>query len=177
MATPPDFVAGQVLTAAQMNQVGLWLVKSETIGSAVASVTVTDAFSADYDNYLITINGGTGSTSADITLRFGAVTTGYYWNLSGSAWNNTPVTAGGNNESYIRYCGTIDTTTGYSSEIGVQSPFLTKQTVANSRVALTSGGYTMVGMLNTSTSYTSFIIEPSTGTITGGTIRVYGYRI
>jgi len=40
---------------------GLTFIKSQTIGSAVSSVTVTGAFSATYDNYLITINGGAGS--------------------------------------------------------------------------------------------------------------------
>ena len=37
---------------------GLTLITSQTIGSAVASVTVTAASSATYDNYFITIAGG-----------------------------------------------------------------------------------------------------------------------
>jgi hypothetical protein len=41
MATPPDFSSGAVLTAAQMNSVGLWLVKTQTVGTAVSSVAVT----------------------------------------------------------------------------------------------------------------------------------------
>ena len=32
MATPPDFSVGQVLTAAHMDAVGLWLVKTQTKG-------------------------------------------------------------------------------------------------------------------------------------------------
>ena len=177
MATPPDFVAGQVLTAAQMNAVGLWLVKSQTIGSAVSSVTVTDAFSADYDNYLITINNGAGSLGADLTLKFGSVVSGYYWNIIGSAWSATPGGAGSASDTIIRYCGNIDTTNGYTTRIEVGSPFLSKQTTVRSSVAFTSGGYNTIGMLNTTTSYTSFIIAPTSGTLTGGTIRVYGYNI
>jgi hypothetical protein len=41
MATPPDFSSGAVLTAAQMNSVGLWLVKTQTVGTTVSSVAVT----------------------------------------------------------------------------------------------------------------------------------------
>jgi hypothetical protein len=32
------------------------------------------------------------------------------------------------------------------------------------------------GFLNNTTSYTAFTFTPSSGTLTGGTIRVYGYR-
>ena len=52
MATPPTFSSGSVLTAAQMNAVGLWLVKTQTVGTAVSSVSVTDVFSSNYDNNL-----------------------------------------------------------------------------------------------------------------------------
>ena len=37
MATPPDFSSGQVLTSSAMNSVGLWLVKTQTVGTAVSS--------------------------------------------------------------------------------------------------------------------------------------------
>lgn len=48
------FTTGEVLTASDTNTYlansGLVFVKSQTIGSAVTSVTVSDAFSATYDN-------------------------------------------------------------------------------------------------------------------------------
>jgi hypothetical protein len=177
MATPPDFVAGQVLTAAQMNAIGLWLVKSQTIGSAVSSVTVTGAFSADYDNYLITINNGAGSAATDITLKFGSVTTGYAWSIIGNEYTATPAGTGSASDTTIRYNGFINTTTGYTTKIEVNSPFLSKQTSTRSTFVTVSGGYSTTGLLNTSDSYTSFIIAPTSGTLTGGTIRVYGYNI
>ena len=52
------------LSTSRANPGGLDLVKTQTIGSAVSTVTVSDVFSATYDNYLITINGGSGSTTA-----------------------------------------------------------------------------------------------------------------
>ena len=44
---------------------GMRLVKKQTIGTAVSSVNVTNAFSATYENYLILISGGVASTTAD----------------------------------------------------------------------------------------------------------------
>ena len=78
MATPPVFVSGAILTAAQMNAVGLWLIKTQTIGSAVSSVSITDVFSSDYDNYLIKITGMTASAQADTTMQLAGITTGVY---------------------------------------------------------------------------------------------------
>ena len=45
---------------------GLTLVKAQTIGTTVSSVTVTDAFSATFDNYKIIISDGVGSTNSGI---------------------------------------------------------------------------------------------------------------
>jgi len=73
----PSFNVGEVLTAADMNAVGLWLVKTQTIGTSVSSVQVTSAFSANYDNYLIILAGGSG-TQAGLRMTLGATTTGYY---------------------------------------------------------------------------------------------------
>ena len=44
---------------------GLVLIKTETIGTTVSSVTVTSAFSATYDNYKIIVAGGSGTVTGD----------------------------------------------------------------------------------------------------------------
>jgi hypothetical protein len=36
-------------------------------------------------------------------------------------------------------------------------------------------GASLLGYLDNTTSYTDFTLTPSSGTLTGGTIRVYGY--
>jgi hypothetical protein len=66
MATPPDFTAGQVLTAAQMNAVGLWLVKDQTFTS-VTTVNIDTVFTNDFLYYsaIIVVN----SVSVDTNLR------------------------------------------------------------------------------------------------------------
>jgi hypothetical protein len=97
MATPPTFSSGTVLTAAQMNAVGLWLVKTQTIGNAVSSVAVTNAFSTDYDNYKIIISGGASSAQAFLTLQLGASATGYYYANSGVTYAGVAFVGGASN--------------------------------------------------------------------------------
>ena len=154
----------------------LTLISATTVGTAVTSVTVNDAFSATYDNYFITYNGGTSSATNNLELRLGATTTGYYWNIVGNTWSPTASNTGGTNSSAFAYTGGHDSTNGPNSQITVQSPFLAKRTVVQSQHVSTTGGYSMNGMLDNTTSYTSFILLAGSGNLTGGTIRVYGYK-
>jgi hypothetical protein len=175
--TYPTFSTGEVLTSSAMNAVGLWLVKTQTIGSAVTSVTVTSAFTSDYDNYLITVSGGSNSVSGSaLNLKLGATVTGYYYSLSYSTYNTTPAATGGSNVGNWDYVGSGQTT-GLNAVIELNSPFLSKGTSIRASIA-NSAFYAgnQAGYLNNSTSYTSFIIATSVGTMTGGTIRVYGLR-
>lgn len=179
MATPPDFVAGQVLTAAQMNKIGLWLVKTQTIGTAVSSIAVTNAFSADYQNYWVLVSGGAASTTVNLNLTLGATTTGYYyagWNSSMVVDSLTPSRA--QNAASFVAAGT-GTTSRIMANILLYSPFEADETVAiyNNNISTTSGSsYALNGFLNNTTSYTDFTLTTSTGTVTGGTIYVYGFR-
>jgi hypothetical protein len=160
-----------------MNSVGSWLVKTQTIGNAVSSVTVTGAFTSDYDNYLITVSGGVSSAAATVlNLKLGATVTGYYYSLLYTIYNATPAATAGANVGAWDYAGTGQTT-GLSADIRLSSPFLTKPTTYRASVEnSTFFAGTTNGYLNNTTSYTSFIIAPASGTLTGGTIRVYGLR-
>lgn len=159
---------------------GLTLVKSQTIGSAVSAVTVTDAFSATYDNYVINISGGSGSTAgASGLLTLGATATGYY--LSGTYQLYSSTTVNGYNVSNgSSFNATYVSPTGHSGSIILQNPFLSDETTFQSTlIGLgTSGEYQAryTGFLNNTTSYTAFTITAGSGTMTGGTIRVYGYQ-
>jgi hypothetical protein len=178
MATPPDFTSGAVLTAAQMNSVGLWLVKTQTIGAAALSETVTGAFSADYDNYLIQIIGGTASTEDNGFLTFGATATGYYGilQLATVAAPGTYLGSADNNGTQFSTVWRSQTGGAYAN-INVYAPFLTKNTGVEGVWMPTSGAFgKYTGQLRDSTSYTAFTVKPASGTFTGGTIRVYGYR-
>jgi hypothetical protein len=188
MALPVTFVAGDVLQASQLNSNftylegvgGLQLVKTQVIGSAVASVQVTGAFSATYENYLITVSGGAGSTANPVRMILGATVAGYYISFYNAPFNlSAPSTQAVNN-------GAIWNAIGYAGANGIniaatlQSPQLAKITYisapfVNSSGAAGAGSGQSNGYLNNTTQYTDFTISPTTGTLTGGTIRVYGY--
>jgi hypothetical protein len=177
MTTPPDFVAGQILTAAQMSAVGTWLVKTQVVGSGVSSVAVTGAFSADYDNYLITYSNGSASADTHISMILGATTSGYYSAISGNTWSNSASNSGGTGQSSFTYAFSGFATYGVNGAVLVQSPFLAKYSLMSSQFVASFGSYASSGMLQNTTSYTGFTLTPGSGTLTGGTIRVYGYRL
>jgi hypothetical protein len=166
--------------SAYIGMSGLQLIKKQTIGSAVSSVTVTGAFSATYENYKIIVSGGVGSAAGVMQLQIGAATTNYYANFQNSNYASTTVSnANTNNGANFIYAGGM-TTNGMNLNLDLGSPFLNKLTTLNSSyVGLlpgasgSSGAHN--GFLNDTTSYTSFTIFASTGTFTGGTIYVYGY--
>ncbi len=155
---------------------GLRLIKKQTIGSAVSSVNVTSAFSATYTNYKIIVSGGVSSTAANLLLRVGNPGTGFYGamilaNFSGG----TPFSTGTNNAANWNNAG-VANTTGLHLNCELHSPFLTTFTTCQGSYFNTVADTgTFTGMLNNAISYTDFTISPSAGTLTGGTIYVYGY--
>ena len=174
------FTSGETLTASDtntyLNNGGLVYIKSQTIGSGVANVTVTGAFSTTYDNYKIIVAGGAASVLQPMEMQLGSTVTGYYYSLVYATYA-TGLVAGatGNNAGSIKYVGT-SVTNGLWCNIEVNNPFLTTATeVTSSYFDLTNAGQ-VTGFANNNTSYTSFLLGPSTGTLTGGTITVYGYR-
>jgi len=170
----PSFASGEVLTAADMNAVGLWLVKTQTIGTAVSSVEVTNAFSSTYDNYLITISGGSASSAGIVGLRLGATATNYYSNLIYTSWSSTALATGSISATSWRYA--FYGGTGIAGEVFVGNPNLAKPSwMRGSWFSLADTGF-VTGYLNNTTQYTAFTVIPEVGTLTGGTIRVYGYR-
>jgi hypothetical protein len=179
--TFPVFASGDVLNASDMNAVGMWLVKTQTIGTTVSSVTVTGAFSADYDNYFVTISGGAGSQSAGVNLTLGSTSTGYYYAASYNTYAvSTVLGFTGANTSSIQECCYMSTG-AINFQMVIKNPFLAKNTFFNWQLsgAATSSVNLNVnggGYLADTTSYTAFTLTPTGGTLTGGTIRVYGYR-
>lgn len=174
------YTAGEILTASSLNSNltaagGLQFIKSQTIGTGVASVTVTGAFSANYDNYLITVSGGVASTDLFFGFKLGATTTNYYSGIAGVTFAGTASTNGRNNtEPHLLYAGS-GSSNGLQMSYMVQNPFLTKYTFCSGPFIPYNAMYSQAGSLQTTTSYTDFTINVVGGTITGGTISVYGY--
>jgi hypothetical protein len=173
----PDFSPGEVLTAAAMDSIGLWLVKTQTVGTGVSSVTVTGAFSSSYDNYRIIISGGQTSVNGSIALQLNNSTGttyqiyGYFGNFGAATLNGYGPVAG------VRWTDPIlGATSRYHAVIDLIGPFLTQETFGYTNSATTVGAYNFSLVDTASVSNTGFTLQPLSGTMTGGTIRVYGYR-
>jgi hypothetical protein len=148
-----------------------------TIGSAVSSVTVSGAFSSKYENYRVLVNGGVGSATQAISLRLGAVTTGYYGAQIAATFGGVVSAAGFNNTANFTLAGVSTANSNFMS-FDLLSPFLSKRTGAHGsyiNADSTGNAGTFTGFQNSNTSFTAFTIIVG-GTITGGTIRVYGYN-
>ena len=175
----PVFAPGDILTAADMNAVGMWLVKTQTIGTGVTSVTVTGAFSANYDVYFIIVSGGVASGNNAMALTLGSTTTNYwhagYNMLFGNTTLNGTVVSNGASFGSVVY----GSTNALSGQILIDNPFNTKRTMVSYQARGTSTNYFVNkqdGLLNDANSYTAFTLTTDSGTVTGGTIRVYGLR-
>ncbi len=160
---------------------GLVLVKTQTIGSGVASVPVTSAFSATYDNYLIqVINTVVSANQPSLSIQMTGATSGYAY--SGHYQNFASTTLTGDVSTVatsfpIGVCGNGTAGAGrVLMDCTVKGPFITQPTFFSSQNASLTWNTYYNGYRNDTTSYTGFTILPSSGTLTGGTIRVYGYR-
>ena len=170
-----DDIDSTLYTALGGNYPGLRLVKKQTIGSGVSSVAVTDAFSATYENYKIVVSGGASSVSTLVDMQLGASTTNYASALFLVTYS-TAGTGAASQASFSKFLwvGNADPS-GLSMVIELTNPFLSKQTSFYSNIATQSqAGFTR-GLQNTTNSYTGFTLTPQSGTLTGGTIYVYGY--
>lgn len=172
--------AMQTLATDVDNKSGLVFIKSQTVGTAVSSVTVSSAFSATFDNYRIVYSSGTASTLSELRMRLGSTTTGYYM---GGSWTGFTAGAGvtsmgTGNVAQWTFVGLGDPNGNFlvcdlyrpniAGRTGVTVPVTGLST---NRVGGAGGGF-----LDNATSYTAFTILTSTGTITGGEILVYGYN-
>ena len=150
-----------------------------TVGNAVSSVTVSGAFSSLYDSYRVLYTGGAGSVAAMIRLQYGSAATAYYGSFFGSSYSaSTFYGQNDNNATLHNYIGWQNTTQAIVV-FDTFNPFLALNTfTVASQVFITAGNAfgTYSGQLQNSTSYSAFTLSPGSGTFTGGTIRVYGYR-
>lgn len=179
------FTAGSVLTAADTNTYlangGLVFVKSQAVGTGVATQQVTNAFSAAYENYRILITGVDSNTDGNgVKLKLDGITASVY----SAAWTDcaysagTPARGGYVNDSGGVFVGTTTTSDDIHCIIDIHAPFVTKRKTytfqSSSANSITAGG----GYINSVLSATGFTIDPDgAATMTGGTIWVYGYRI
>lgn len=151
-----------------------------TIGSAVSSVTVNGAFSAAYDNYRIIISGG-GTTANDYGyMQLGSSQSTYAYATNTLQYSTAAFGGFGNSASATswKYVWSNADSTGYTSVMELQNPFLTQYTRITADYATDLYRFWLGGVHKTAASYTGFTLGPNsgTGTISGGIIRIYGYN-
>ena len=159
---------------------GLVFIKSQEVGTAVSSVTVTDAFSSTFDNYKIVYHGGSGSGFGSLLMTLGSTTTDYYWGRYYVYYSGGSINSSGGSADSSWSVGTIQDNPNLTMvSVDLFGPYLSVSTMMQLNVRLSGlsgaaggGG----GFLNSTTSYTSFTLTASANTMTGGTIRVYGYN-
>lgn len=185
MAVPPDFVAGQVLTAAQMNKIGMWHVTTNTF-SSVSTVTINNCFTSDYKNYKLFLNpssiNGTGYVTLQFTISGTATTTNYInrtaqFHTAANGWELLDNGAG--TDEII--CGAAgSTSTGHVfTEINVGSPQLAQVTKVSAVGPGNFGANPIYLTINQGfqTASTAFDgIKFNFSGTASGTINIYGLR-
>jgi hypothetical protein len=174
----PDFSPGEVLTAAAMDSIGLWLVSTTTIGTGVTSVPVNNCFSSNYKSYRIIIenNDTNGSASHDIQLQ--GIAANYYmaghfwaWTVPGATTNYSPPPQ----TTFIVSANTA-ASAGTGIIVDITNPNLALRKYGWVTSQAGNGAFT-ANLLNlTATASTGFTLGKGGNTMTGGQIRVYGYR-
>jgi hypothetical protein len=167
-----------------MNAVGLWLVKTQAVGTGVSSVTVNSCFTADYDNYKVIYSGGQSSASVNLGLQLTvggtASTTGYNGVLVwGNSTNAVVAAAVDSNASAWNFAGGAASANNgaVSLDVDLLNPALANRTRLHHAQVVYSTVYgTYSAIHDVSTGYDGIRISVGAGTMTGGTIRVYGYK-
>ena len=180
------FTTGEVLTASDTNT---YLANSGLvyITSATLSATALDGiFTSDYDNYRIVISNIDQSGSAGL-LQFNfrntsnATDNSALYCTAGLRYDNgTAYNYSINNGTYAETavnCAAASSYIGLTMDIF--SPRLAKNTMATiegtgtiSQISICQAS----AIFNSNTAFAGIIFKLSSGTITGGTITVYGYR-
>jgi len=179
--TFPVFASGDVLTATDMNAVGLWKVSATTF-SAASSHSVNNCFSSDFDAYRVIAHfSSSTSLTSTMRLRVGGVD-----NSGASSYGITILRAfdstTGSSTSNTSSFGFSGTAQGAITTIAfdIWQPALAVNTVINGlttqgMIAENAKTSTFWGRHDVNTAYDGFTIIASTGNITGY-VKVYGYR-
>jgi hypothetical protein len=173
------FTTGEVLTAANTNTYlansGLVYVTSATVGTGVATVTVSSAFSSTYDNYRIVYTGGTGTGSISMTIGGSAASYSNSMIYGNTYGTPTPAGIGANNGAAWTFVGWCDANICHFG-MDLFSPNLAKySSFGNCSYTGSTNAGNNAGIHAVATAYTSFSLIAAS-TFTGGTITVYGYR-
>ena len=112
-------------------------------------------------------------------LQLGATTTGYYKFQIYSSYSSNTVNGSASSNAANWNPAANASTASLCGDITLIGPNLAKNTHMNSQFALSNSGNGtdwIQGYLANTTQYTDFTLICPAGTLTGGTIKVYGYQ-
>jgi hypothetical protein len=178
MATPPDFTSGQILTAAQMNAVGMWLIKTQSF--TADSPLITDVFTADYEHYVAVLRCTTSITGQYTNAQLINASTPKTTNYSRGGLVSTSggvlaADSAGTSQDGWRISG--QSSTGIYATMTFYRPFTTAETGYKVEASYSGNYYALGGVQTESYSATGFKILASGNAATlTGTVSVYGYN-
>lgn len=164
----PSSVTGGTLTGAKV-----------TVGSTQSSVTVNGVYSSTYDAYKVVIIGSSASASANNVYykQGGSAGATYYSNGYYMSAGSTVVNGMMTNAASTGIIVALTSAAFWSATFEVHNPFATAATTLTGQAAGSAYASTSSGYDSNAASSTAFSLTLSAGTITGGTIMVYGFRV
>lgn len=148
-----------------------------TVGTSNTGITVSNAFSASFDAYRILLTGIVASSSSpNCQFSLSGITGSVYYAAGNYySWANTTINNYSPAANTFCVIGTIGTES-CGIILDIHNPFLTKSKFGYSQSSDVSFSFQAAHRISSTTSATGFVLGPATGSWTGGTIRVYGYR-
>jgi hypothetical protein len=196
MATPPDFSSGAILTASQMNKIGMWkmIPTSATNGTVDSQGTVTSTgsttsfsangcFTGDFNSYRVICRVDNFSASDDFFVRVRSGTTdlagsGYLWSTVKCNTAGTVTGEGNAADSRIKL-GSQTGSTSTHVVLDIMNVFNTKETsITGSNVGSFANitTWTIGSYINNSNSYDGVTFLTNGSANITAQIDVYGYN-
>ena len=177
----PVFTVGEVLTAADMNQIGMYLVGSTSFGPTATSAELDNVFTNKFQTYEIhwVINPST-NVNLFLQMRTGGANnaTANYSIQKTSFSSTTLATTRSTAQTSFSPADIYSTSDANTGKITVFRPEATARTtiLANAQTSLSEAiSWQATGQFGATTSFDGFRFFTSGGTFSGN-MRVYGYR-
>jgi hypothetical protein len=166
---------------------GLVLINATTIGTTVSSVQIDNCFTSTYANYRIVVSiNACSAADTNVLFRLVDATTpvssaNYEYAAVGLSTGNVTENKNGAAETSFTLGSTSSSNAGFGLSLDIYKPQLAFATSATyqsingyntGRVYVNNGG----AKFSLTTQLEGFQILSSSGTFTGGTVAVYGYR-
>lgn len=174
----------EVLTSADTNTYlansGLVYVASGTVVSGSSYLEILNCFSATYDNYRIVMSGFRTSANQALNYYLGTNATAgvYYGSVYYDQYSGATVGTSRQNGGNSVYIGLSESAVNNGSyTFDITNPFLSTYTNSHGTFNARNFSGWHGGLVNNTTSYTGirFLQDPA-GTLTAGSVRIYGYR-